>query len=210
MKVVLNNVPGEMMMADSSLLHYMENGAVRKFYQVILVSFIPEDTLTDPIYWSIFNWGAHSEAPSNQDLKGQLQSTTHKSRQMAIEQNERQIKVKEKGGYQINSVRARHEPVAKILTETGATPWVPSKTPAAPSPTQFPGGVSDAALADLQGEIDRLASSSLAALAKGDIGQAVPARQQLLDLIARMQSLHEMASGQLEILNAKLFADIHT
>jgi hypothetical protein len=210
MKVVLNNVTGEMMMTDSSQLHYMENGAVRKFYQVILVSFIPTDPVTDPVYWSIFNWGAHSEAPGNQDLRGQLQSSAHKSRQMAIEQNERQIKVKGRGGYQVMSGRAGHEPVAKILTETGATRWVPSKTPPTPAPTPISAHVSDTALTDLKGEIDRLATSSLAALAKGDIGQAVPARQQLLDLIARMQSLQEMASGQLEILNAKLFADIHT
>lgn len=209
MKVLLHNILGTMLVEESKQLHYIEDGAVRKFYQVMLVSFLP-DGPGEPIFWTIFNWGARTEAGPNQDLKGQFQSGEHKSRQMAIEANDRQIKVKERGGYKlITWSQGVYNPPEKILIELGASMRSATTIQAGSIKLNLPPAtVEREPLMKIQSEINRLAGLTLTALATGDIGQAVPARQELLDLINNLQSLQEMAAGQLEVLNAKLFAGL--
>lgn len=94
MKATYNGQPGELTIEHCTILRYMENGSVRKFYQQMLVQFsyanVPPNSLPDS-FWSVSNWGPGAEAPwiHTGDLKGGLKSQTEGSHYMADSANSR-------------------------------------------------------------------------------------------------------------------------
>jgi hypothetical protein len=217
-RVTCAGEPGELQINSCVTLHYNEGNRVRKFYQALVVQFIPAPHAkpgTKPHYWSVFNWGAGEEAHSG-DFKGQLKAEGFTSLLMAENASQRQYDAKLKRGYDAHHHSlSRPLPMvgAKLIAECGVERLMTSMKPRpgsqpVPAEPTTPTPVGQSPCEKLAASIGNAASTSLTALMTGNLAVAVSSRQQLLDLLAQVRSLHEQAEGQLEMVNAKLSAEI--
>lgn len=221
MRARYNGQDGELTIEHCTLLRFNENGKVRKFYQQMLVAFGQP-----AIYWSVSNWGPGPEAPwsvtVNQDLKGGIKAERHGSMLMAENANKRQVDAKISGGYTFHSefnAAANVIPPPKLFSELGisrslaprpgtAPITVKTSTPrTAPSPT-VPANVRWQPLNDLRATMRDLSSIAMHSLMVGDLPATIAERQDLIDLMGEIRSLHEAGEGQLEMLTLKLTAEL--
>jgi len=219
MKATYNGHPGELTIEHCTILRYMENGKVRKFYQQMEVRFAPSAGHGSPpdIFWSVSNWGPGAEAPwiHTGDLKGGLKSQTEASHYMADSANSRQVDVKTRGGYTFYtefSAGANVTPPPKLLAELGVRTHdllkdSPSEigkclggTPAANARWQ--------SLVDMRATVSELSAIAMHSLMVGDLPAAIKERQDLMDLMGEIRTLHESTQGQLEMLTLKLAAEL--
>ena len=221
MRARYNGQDGELTIEQCTLLRYMENGKVRKFYQQILVAFGPDGQ--PAIFWSVSNWGPGTEAPwtNTGDLKGGIKSQAEGSQYMADQANSRQVDVKTRGGYTFYSefnAAANVPPPPKLLSELGISrtamsglaprPGTKTSTPrTAPSPT-VPANVRWQPLNDLRATMRELSSIAMHSLMVGDLPATIAERQTLIDLLGEIRALHEAGEGQLEMLTLKLTAEL--
>jgi len=210
MRATFNGQPGELTIEHCTVLRYMENGKVRKFYQQMLVAFGPDGL--PAIFWSISNWGPGPEAAwtNSGDLKGGLKSESQPSSYMAESANTRQVNSKINGGYLFHTefrAAANVKPPPKLLAELGVRTHdllrdIPSKppTPAANARWQ--------SLLDMRATVNDLSAIAMHSLMVGDLPAAIKERQDLIDLQGEIRTLHESTQGQLEMLTLKLAAEL--
>jgi hypothetical protein len=210
MRATFNGQPGELTIEHCTVLRYMENGKVRKFYQQMLVAFGPDGL--PAIFWSISNWGPGPEAAwtNSGDLKGGLKSESQPSSYMAESANTRQVNSKINGGYLFHTefrAAANVKPPPKLLAELGVRTHdllrdIPSKppTPAANARWQ--------SLLDMRATVNDLSAIAMHSLMVGDLSAAIAERQDLIDLMLEIRTLHESTQGQLEMLSLKLAAEL--
>ena len=218
MKATFNGQPGELTIEHCTILRYNENGKVRKFYQQMLVQFVPSFNpstamkATSTAFWSVSNWGPGAEAPwiHTGDLKGGLKSESQASEYMAAQTNDRQVATKIKGGYTFYtefSAGANVTPPPKLLAELGIRTHdllrdIPSEppTPAANARWQ--------ALESIQSSISVQSTAAMDCLIRGDLPEAIRLRQDLIERSTQIRTLHESTQGQLEMLTLKLAAEL--
>jgi hypothetical protein len=216
MRARYNGQDGELTIEQCTLLRYMENGTIRKFYQQMLVAFHPDGQ--PGLFWSVSNWGPGTEAnwgPST-DLKGGIKSQAEGSLYMAEQANKRQVDSKYKGGYSFYSefnAAANVIPPPKLFSELGISrslaprPGTTSTPRTAPSPT-VPANVRWQPLNDLRATMSELSSIAMHSLMVGDLPATIAERQTLIDLLGEIRALHEAGEGQLEMLTLKLTAEL--
>jgi len=231
MKATFNGQPGELTIVHCTILRYMENGKVRKFYQQMLVQFAPSGGRTFVVtpegisgkpplpdsFWSVSNWGPGAEAPwiHTGDLKGGLKSQSEGSHFMADGANSRQVDVKTRGGYTFYtefSAGANVTPPPKLLAELGVRTHDLLKD----SPSEigkYLGGTPAAnarwqSLVDMRATVSELSAIAMHSLMVGDLPAAIKERQDLIDLMGEIRTLHESTQGQLEMLTLKLATEL--
>jgi hypothetical protein len=209
MRATFNGQHGELTIEHCTILRFMENGSVRKFYQQMLVQFTSDGL--DTTQWSVSNWGPGAEAAwaAHGDLKGGLKSDLSTTF-MAEQANDRQVATKIKGGYTYYtefSGGANVTPPPKLLAELGVRALLKedeerwhAETPAANARWQ--------PLADLQATATDLSSLAMHCIVNGDLSSAIASRQTLIDLMGEIRTLHESTQGQLEMLTLKLAAEL--
>jgi len=218
MRARYNGQDGELTIEQCTLLRYNENGKVRKFYQQMEVRFAPSAGHGSPpdIFWSVSNWGPGAEAAwtGSSDLKGGLKSDLSTTF-MAEQANDRPVATKIKGGYTYYtefSGGANVTPPPKLLAELGVRTHdllkdSPSEigkclggTPAANARWQ--------SLVDMRATVSELSAIAMHSLMVGDLPAAIKERQDLMDLMGEIRTLHESTQGQLEMLTLKLAAEL--
>lgn len=216
MKATLNGQPGELTIEHCTLLRFMENGSVRKFYQQLLVQFKTGTAAADT-FWSVSNWGPGAEAAwtGTGDLKGGLKSEAKASRYMAEAANNRQVDVKTKGGYQFYtefSAGANVTPPPKLLAELDVRALLKedeerwhAETPATNVRWQ---ALLDTAVKPMRTTVNTLSAIAMHSLMVGDLPAAIAERQDLIDMLGEIRTLHESTQGQLEMLTLKLAAEL--
>lgn len=220
MRARFNNRDGNLFIGRTQVLHYMEGGRVRKFYQVMAVEFTDDNpAVKNGPYYSVFNWGAGEENGPLEDFKGGIKYQAHHSAAEAASVNAEQIWAKQCGGYigasDFDWTAKSGRLPAKLIHELGMTQIrTPSAWPAPPVSTvtertsefKVQKKVPACRLDTLDIEVTDLSTLVLQALAAGDLTGAITGRQRLVTLINEMRGVQEKAEGQLEVLNAKLTA----
>ena len=218
MRARYNGQDGELTIEQCTLLRYIENGKIRKFYQQMLVAFGPDHQ--PAIFWSVSNWGPGAEAPwgsAGQDLKGGIKSQNEGSLFMAEQTNLRQVNSKTRGGYthytEFNAA-ANVMPPPKLLSELGISRnlaprrLTKTSTPRTPPSPIVPANVRWQPLNDLRATMSELSAIAMHSLMVDDLPSAIAERQTLIDLMGEVRALHEAGEGQLEMLTLKLTAEL--
>lgn len=210
MRATFNGQSGELTIEHCSILRYMENGRVRKFYQQMLVQF--STAVGSPVadsFWSVSNWGPGPEAPWGiGDLKGGLKSQTEGSHYMADSANSRQVDVKTKGGYTFYSeftAGANVTPPSKLLAELGVRTHDLLRDTEPPTPETNRRWQS---LELMQSSITDVSAAAMDLLINGNLPEAIRLRQDLIEMSTQIRTLHESTQGQLEMLTLKLAAEL--
>jgi hypothetical protein len=212
MRATFNGQPGELTIEHCTTLRYMENGKVRKFYQQMLVQFVPgSGGIGNPVstFWSLSNWGPGSEAQwGNSDLKGGIKSESQPSSYMAEQANTRQVQHKQGGGYQFYTefkAAANVTPPPKLLAELGVRTHALLRDTEPPTPETNRRWQS---LELMQSSITDVSAAAMDLLINGNLPEAIRLRQDLIEMSAQIRTLHESTQGQLEMLTLKLAAEL--
>lgn len=220
MKHTYNGQSGELTIEHCTILRYNENGKIRKFYQQMLVQFSTSaaSPVTDT-FWSVSNWGPGAEARwnlpsgSGNDLKGGIKSETHASYLMAEQANKRQVDSKIKGGYTSYSefsAGANVIPPPKLLAELGVRTHdlLRDAEPPTPETNVRWQALLDTAVKPMRTTVNTLSAIAMHSLMVGDLPAAIAERQDLIDMMGEIRTLHESTQGQLEMLTLKLAAEL--